>query len=370
VQVARHGEVVHRDAYGWADVEARRPITDDTIFRIYSMTKPIVSVALMMLVEEGQLLLDNRLSRFVPEFANARVFVGGDRENPHTEPARREITVHDLLTHQSGLTAGFMGGVVSEIYRDNGFGDLMRGPRGTLAEATARLGGMPLVAHPGDRWHYGMSTDVVGRVVEVLSGTELDEFCATRIFEPLGMPDTGFFVPPQRADRLAACYARTPDERMRLVDTGGAGSKRTVRPEFLAGGGGLMSTVADYQRFVDMLRLGGELDGVRILGPRTIDLMRRNHLPGGRALGDDALYLEKGSEGVGFGLGFGVVIDPAATRNLCTEGEYYWGGAASTVFWIDPVEDVTVIFMTQLMPSSTYPIRLQLRTGVYQALID
>jgi CubicO group peptidase (beta-lactamase class C family) len=369
LQVTRHGEVVHRDVYGFADVAARTPLAEDSIFRIYSMTKPVVSLAAMMLVEEGAFLLDNAVSRFVPEFAESRVFVGGDHADPRTEPARRPITVHDLLTHQAGLTAGFMGGPVARMYRERDLGDLVRGPRGTLAEAVARLATLPLVSHPGERWNYGMSTDVLGRVVEVASGTELDAFCARRIFEPLGMRDTGFWVPPDQAPRLVASYARTPTERLRLLEAGGPESPRTHRPRFLSGAGGLVSTVADYQRFVDLLRGGGALDGERLVSPRTVDLMRQNHLPGGRALGADAVFLEKAPDGVGFGLGFAVVIDPAATHTPCSAGEYYWGGAASTAFWIDPIADVAVIFMTQLVPSSTYPLRAQLRTGVYQALV-
>jgi CubicO group peptidase (beta-lactamase class C family) len=366
LQVARHGEVAHTDVYGWADVAARRPLAEDAIVRLYSMTKPITSVALMMLYEEGEVLLDNPVSRFIPEFAEARVYAGDGVE---PVPVTRRVTVHDMLTHMGGVTQGFMPGPVGAMYRDAGLGDLVRSPNADLEEACARIGRLPLVSQPGERWNYGHSTDVVGRIVEVVSGKPFDDFCRTRIFDPLGMVDTDFWCPPEKTDRLAASYWRTATERMRLADGSGAESRRRSRPRFLSGAGGLLSTLADYHRFTDMLRRGGARDGARILSPRTLAFMTRNHLPGGRTLGDDAVFLEPARHGVGFGLGFAVVLDAAQTHQLCSPGEYYWGGAASTVFWVDPVEDLTVIFLTQLLPSSTYPLRPALRAGVYQALV-
>lgn len=366
LQIARHGEVAHRDVYGFADVETRAPITDDAIVRIYSMTKPVVSVACMMLVEEGHFHLDNALSRYIPEFADAHVWAGTQHD---PVPVERPVTVHDALTHLSGVTAGFMPGPVAERYRRAGLGDLLRGPTGTLADVCATIARLPLVAQPGTKWEYGHSTDLVARVVEVVSGMELDEFCRTRIFEPLRMHDTGFWCPREQAHRLPALYARTLTERLRQIDGAGTQSRGLARPTFLSGAGGLYSTLADYSRFVEMLRRGGELDGTRLLSPRTVAFMTRNHLPGGRSLGDDAAFLESTPHGTGFGLGFAVVLDPGQTHQLGNPGEYYWGGAASTVFWVDPVDDVTVVFLTQLLPSSTYPLRPLLRAGVYQALI-
>jgi CubicO group peptidase (beta-lactamase class C family) len=367
VQVARHGEVAHTDVYGFADIAARTPIAEDAIVRIYSMTKPVVSVACMMLFEEGHFHLDNALSRFIPEFADASVWAG---EGADPVPLARPVTVHDALTHLSGVTAGFMPGPVAKRYREAGLGDLTRRPAGTLADVCATVARLPLVAQPGTKWEYGHSTDLVARVVEVVSGMEIDAFCRTRIFEPLGMRDTEFWCPPEKADRLPALYAKTLADRMREIDAAGTASRSLERPAFLSGAGGLFSTLADYARFVEMLRRGGELDGVRLLSPRTVRFMARNHLPGGRSLGDDAAFLESTPHGTGFGLGFAVVLDPGRSHQLANPGEHYWGGAASTVFWIDPVDDVTVIFLTQLMPSSSYPLRAQLRAGVYQALVE
>lgn len=367
LQIARDGQIVHTHSYGWADVDAQLPIQQDVVVRVYSMTKPVTSVALMMLVEEGTVLLDNAVSRFIPEFAGARVWVGPDTD---PIPVERPVTVHDVMTHQAGVTAGFLPDDIAPLYRQAGLGDLMRAPDCDLAEACERVARIPLVAQPGDRWNYGMSTDVVGRIIEVASGMALDDYLDERIFAPLRMPDTGFWCRSDQVERLTACYARTPKERMRLIDGSGAGSRRLNRPRFLSGAGGLVSSLADYSRFLEMLRRGGALDGVRLIAPRTVDLMTRNHLSGGRSMGDDAAFLEATPEGTGFGLGFAVVLDPALTHTLCSPGEYYWGGAASTVFWVDPVEQITVIFLTQLLPSVTYPLRSQLRNLVYQALVE
>jgi CubicO group peptidase (beta-lactamase class C family) len=235
----------------------------------------------------------------------------------------------------------------------------------------ARLGGLPLLCSPGTGWNYGMSTDVCGRLVEVMSGQALDEFLRERIFEPLGMVDTGFCVRAGQAPRLAANYVRGPARTLREIAPG-ADARAEARPTFLSGAGGLVSTVTDYHRFARMLLGRGELDGVRLLGSRTLDYMTRNHLPGGRSLNElgQATFSETAMEGTGFGLGFAVVLDAAANQTLCSEGEYHWGGAASTAFWVDPVEEVIVVFLTQLVPSNTYPIRRQLRAAVYQALVD
>ena len=370
--VARRGEVVHHDRYGWADVEARREHRDDDIFRIYSMTKPITSVALMMLYEEGRVLLENPVSRYIPAFADTQVWESGDAENYTTTPPDRPMTVHDVLAHMSGLTAGFQfQHPVDALYRANGLGDLSR-PDMSLAEGMDVLAGMPLLFTPGSRWAYGSSTDVVGRIVEVVSGQTLDRFFRDRILDPLGMVDTGFWVEPDRHDRLVANYVRGRDRTLRRIDESGPSSAYAHRPAYLSGAGGLVSTASDYQRFLDMLAGGGAANGVRILGPRTLAYMASNHLPGGVTLNDmgQSTFSETAMAGTGFGLGFSVVVDPAANQSMTSIGEYGWGGAASTAFWVDPAEELTVLFLTQLVPSNTYPIRRQLRSTVYQAIVD
>jgi CubicO group peptidase (beta-lactamase class C family) len=370
--IARRGEVVHHDRYGWADVESRRALRDDDIFRIYSMTKPITSVALMMLYEEGEVLLENPVSRYIPTFADTQVWESGDPEAYTTAPPERAMTVHDVLTHMSGLTAGFQfQHPVDALYRANGLGDLTR-PEMSLADGIDVLATMPLLFTPGSRWEYGASTDVVGRIVEVVSGQTLDRFFRDRILDPLGMVDTEFWVEPDDHHRLVSNYVRGRDRSLRRIDEGGPASAYAQRPAYLSGAGGLVSTAADYQRFLSMLAGGGEVDGVRILGPRTLALMTSNQLPGGVTLNEmgQSTFSEAAMEGTGFGLGFSVVIDPAASHSLTSTGEFGWGGAASTAFWVDPAEELTVQFLTQLVPSNMYPIRRQLRATVYQAIVD
>jgi CubicO group peptidase (beta-lactamase class C family) len=369
--VARGGEVVHHDRYGWADVKTKRPLPDDAIYRVYSMTKPITSIALMMLYEEGEVLLENAVSRYIPSFADVQVWAGGDEHEYATAPPERPMTVHDVLTHMSGLTAGFQfQHPVDELYRRHHLGDLRR-PDLTLAEALDVGAGLPLQFSPGTQWNYGMSTDVVGRIVEVISGVELDDFFRTRIFEPLGMVDTDFWVPEDKIDRLTSCYVRGAERSLKVYDSRER-SEYSRRPKFLSGAGGLVSTAHDYRRFVQMLANGGELDGQRVIGPRTLELMTMNHLPRNATLNEmgQSTFSEAAMGGVGFGLGFSVVVDPAASQSVCSVGEFSWGGAASTVFWVDPAEDLWVMFLTQLVPSNMYPVRRQLRSTVYQALVD
>ena len=370
VQIVRHGEVVLRDVYGWADLDEERRLADDSIYRIYSMTKPITSVALMMLVEEGRVLLENPVSRFIPELGGLEVWTGGDKHSWTTEPARRDMTVHDVLTHVSGLTIGFQyQHPLDALYRQRALGDFAQLPDYDLAECMALLAELPLICHPGDRYHYGMATDVVARIVEVVSGLSFDRFLAERIFEPLGMHDTGFHA--DDGDRLVAMYGRDKGKKLRRLQPGPA-SYHTKPPRFLSGTGGLVSTLDDYQRFCDVLLGGGEAHGVRLLGPRTLATMTMNHLPEGKTLVEmeQDTFSEAGVGGEGFGLGFYVVVDPPGTRSIAAAGEYGWGGAASTAFWIDPEADMSVILMTHLMPSATYPIRRQLRHVVNQAVID
>ncbi|WP_439382229.1 serine hydrolase domain-containing protein [Amycolatopsis lexingtonensis] len=367
--VSRHGRVVHVGRGGHRDVEADLPVETDTLWRIFSMTKPITSVAAMMLVEEGLLELDDPISRWLPEFASPRVYVKGSALAPFTEPATSPIRVWHLLTHTAGLTYGFHHGhPVDAIYRAAGF-EWGTPPGADLAECSRQWAALPLVFQPGTEWNYSIATDVLGRLVEVVSGLPLDEFFSSRIFTPLGMTDTDFVA--TSASRLAALYVRDPASG-RAVRNDAFGKSGTSRPDCLSGGGGLVSSAGDYWRFTEMLLRGGELDGVRLLSPRTVALMASNHLPGHvdlEAFGRP-LFAEMPFDGHGFGLGFSVLEDPVKARTLSSAGEFAWGGAASTAFWVDPDEGLTVGFYTQLLPSSTYRLRPQLRTLVYQALLD
>ncbi|RSD10563.1 serine hydrolase domain-containing protein [Amycolatopsis eburnea] len=367
--VSRHGRVVHVGRGGHRDVEADLPVETDTLWRIFSMTKPITSVAAMMLVEEGLLELDDPISRWLPEFASPRVFVKGSALAPVTEPATSPIRVWHLLTHTAGLTYGFHHGhPVDAIYRAAGF-EWGTPPGADLAECTRQWAALPLLFQPGAEWNYSIATDVLGRLVEVVSGLPLDEFFSSRIFTPLGMTDTDFVA--TSLSRLAALYVRDPSSG-RAVRNDAFGRSGTARPDCLSGGGGLVSSAGDYWRFTEMLLRGGELDGVRLLSPRTVSLMASNHLPGHvdlEAFGRP-LFAEMPFDGHGFGLGFSVLEDPVKARTLSSAGEFAWGGAASTAFWVDPDEDLTVGFYTQLLPSSTYRLRPQLRQLVYQALLD
>jgi CubicO group peptidase (beta-lactamase class C family) len=373
--ISRHGRLAHVARSGSRDLEAGLPVTDDTVWRIYSMTKPITSVAAMILYEEGALALTDPVSAFIPSFGDVRVYQGGSDLRPVTVPAAEPVRIWHLLTHTAGLTYGFHRvHPVDALYRAEGFE--WSTPRGVdLAQACDLWAGFPLLFQPGTEWNYSVATDVLGRVVEVASGQRLDEFFATRIFRPLGMTGTAFWADPAVQPRLAALYSRGPDGKAARLDAFGRGALK--EPRMLSGGGGLVSTAGDYDRFTQMLlhRPGspaGELDGVRLLSPRTVGYMARNHLPGGldlEAFGRP-LYAEVPFRGVGFGLGFGVLIDPVPGKVVGSAGEISWGGAATTAFWVDQEAGLTVSFFTQLLPSNTYPVRAQLRQLVYQALTD
>jgi CubicO group peptidase (beta-lactamase class C family) len=373
--VARHGKLAHVAAYGQRDLEAGLPVEPDTLWRIFSMTKPITSIAAMMLYEEGGFELTDPVHWYIPSFRDLRVFVRGSDIRYDTVAATEPIRIWHLLSHTSGLTYGFVRNhPVDAIYRARGFE--WGSPRGAdLAAVCDLFADMPLLFQPGSEWSYSVATDVLGRVVEVVSGQRLDEFFATRILQPLGMTDTAFWVGPQDVPRLAALYNWNPDDGA-PVRLDAMGNAVLHEPVYLSGGGGLVSTAADYHRFTQMLlhrpdSPAGELDGVRLLSPRTVAYMASNHLPGGADMETFGrpLYSESSYAGVGFGLGFAVIIDPVATKTVRSAGEFYWGGAASTAFWVDPVEQVTATFFTQLMPSSAYPIRPQMRQLVYQALV-
>jgi CubicO group peptidase (beta-lactamase class C family) len=372
VAVSRHGQVVHSSTAGHRDLEHGLEFTDDTIVRMFSMTKPITSVAAMMLYEEGLFELKSPIAKWLPEFADTRVYRSGSFVAPVTEPLTEPMRVWHLLTHTSGLTYGFHNTHATDaIYRRAGF-EWGNPPGADLAECCALWASMPLAFQPGTEWNYGVSTDVLGRLVEVVSGMPLDEFFRTRIFEPLGMTDTGFFVPSEDHDRFATLYVRNPATGHAMPAPDPLGRGMTSPPSMFGGGGGLVGTAHDYLRFCHMLLNGGELDGVRLLGTRTVEYMTRNHLPGGADLEafGRPLFAETSFDGVGFGLGFSVVLDAAANKVLRAEGEYSWGGAASTIFWVDPVNEIVALFLTQLLPSSTYPIRSQLNQLLQQALVD
>ena len=367
--VTRRGAVAHVASAGARDLASGSPVEADTLWRLYSMTKPVTSVAAMMLHEEGAFDLNDPVARWIPSLASPQVYVGGPAAKPVTRPATEPIRVWHLLTHTAGFTYGFHHlHPVDAMYRQAGYE--WGSPAGIdLAAVVDDWAGLPLLFDPGTEWAYSVATDVLGRLVEVVSGQPLDEHFRTRILEPLGMTDTTFWVDDASAGRLATLYTADPLTKKAVPAAGG--SVRTP-PTLLSGGGGLVGTAGDYHRFTQMLLRGGELDGTRLLGRRTVAFMTRNHLPGGRDLHElgRPLHAESPFLGVGFGLGFSVTLDPVAGRVVGSAGEYGWGGAASTAFWVDPAEELTAMFFTQLMPSSTHPIRPQLRALVYQSIVD
>ena len=362
--IARHGRIAYSSSLGVKDVASGSPMTDDTIFRIYSMTKPITTVAAMTLYEEGKFLLDDPVAKYIPELEGLQVLVGDETGGAELVDPVRPITIQDLMRHTSGFTYGVFGDtMVDRMYRDAG----MMGGDVPLSEFITKLSKLPLLYQPGTHWQYGVSVDVLGYLIEVLSGQTLDRFLAERVFVPLDMRDTGFYVPAEKLSRFATCYSPDRDAAkgnehlpLKAIDEPST-SDYAKMPRFLSGGGGLVSTARDYARFLQMLLNGGELDGRRILGPSTVAFMTRNQLPA------DALRRNP-LRGAGFGLGFAVVLDGPATGVLNSEGEYNWGGYASTEFWVDPEEDLFAIFMTQLIPSGTYPLKNEFKVALYQAL--
>ncbi|SFF48640.1 CubicO group peptidase, beta-lactamase class C family [Methylobacterium sp. yr596] len=366
VTVARRGQVVFSHQEGLRDLARGLPMEADTIVRIYSMTKPLTSVAILMLYEEGLFQLDDPITRFLPEFRDMRVLVGGSRAKPETVPAERDITFRDLLTHTSGLSYGFMDAtLVDRMYREEGVD--FQTAETSLAAVVGKAASLPLLAQPGAEWNYSIATDVLGHLVAVISGKSFDDFLRERIIRPLGMVDTDFHVPAEKISRFASNYALGEGGRLTLIDDAREG--RYARPRTVpSGGGGLVATAADYARFCRFVLGGGELDGVRLLGAKTVELMTANHLRGDLADMGQPRFSESSYSGIGFGLGFSVMLDPARAQILGTSGEVAWGGAASTAFWIDPAEDLFVIMLTQLMPSSTWPIRRELRVLTYAAI--
>jgi CubicO group peptidase (beta-lactamase class C family) len=365
--VARHGHVAHFSSLGRMDIARDKPMRDDAIFRIYSMTKPITSVALMTLYEQGYFQLNDPVHRVIPEWRDLRVWVSGGGEGMETRAPASPMTFRHVLSHTAGLSYGMTNHPVDRAYRALG---VVRGQGSTLRTFVEALAGAPLRYDPGERWMYSYATDVCGYLVEAISGMPFDRYLRDHIFEPLGMRDTGFSVPAEKAGRLAANYRRAPDKTLELIDDPES-SAYLKEPTFYSGGGGLVSTTADYFRFCEMLRRGGELDGARILGPRTLRLMKQNHLKGGGDLSTMAIgaFSETAYEGIGFGLGFATTLGEVEAGTIGA-GDFYWGGAASTIFWVDHEEDLSVIFMTQLMPSATFNFRGQLKSIIYSAIVD
>lgn len=360
--VARRGEIAYLDKFGYQDIAAETPMQLDSIFRIYSMTKPIASMALMMLYEEALFNLTDAVSQYIPAFEDAKVWgADGALESPV-----RPITVQDLLRHTAGLSYGGYAESQSPVDKYYDEADLFN-PKSTNSELTDRIASLPLMYHPGEKWHYSVATDVVGCLVEVLSGKTLADFVQEKIFDPLEIVDTAFHIDPSKSSRFCTLYGKTADSDFGVLDL--PDSSEYLSPVLRhSGGDGLVSTTADYLKFAQCMLNKGELNGVRLLGPKTVELMTCNHLP--PALLPIAFEGSEPMLGMGFGLGFSVMLDVAQTGVMGSIGDHGWGGYAETFFWIDPQEDLIAILMTQYLPSQTYPIRKEFRTVVYQALTE
>lgn len=366
VAVSRHGRMAHLTAYGHRDVRERLPVETDTLWRMYSMTKPVTSVAALILMEEGRFGLDTPVAEFLPAFADPRVYVGGFGPAVRTRPAGQPILVRHLLTHTAGLTFGFYRAhPVDALYREAGIGSSVV-PGTDLAETCEAYARLPLQFEPGTQWNYSVATNVVGRLIEVVSGRDLDDFLAERVFGPLGMEDAGLCVNEAQAPRLAELYGDTEDGGITPVP----GLPVHGRPRLLSGSGGMVGTAHDYHRFMEFLRRRGELDGVRLLSAGTVATMTSNQLPGDadlRSYGSQ-VHREPGRAGLGFGLGVSVVTDPALTRSPAVLGSFGWSGVATTTFWVDPHHDLTVQFLTQLRPTGSHTVYPELKRLVHEAV--
>ena len=376
--IARHGEVAHYSHQGFKNIESKKPIDENTIFRIYSMTKPITSVAIMMLYEKGLLRLEHELFRYLPEFANTEIWESGDLNNYKTRSVDNPILIRDLLTHTAGFTYDFMlGHPAIGLYKKNGLDtyiDPEEKKEMNLEKFTKKLSSLPLLFNPGEKWHYSCATDVLGRLVEVVSGQLLDDFLKENIFVPLEMIDTGFYVEESKHERFSDCYQTLlGSKKKKMTISHKSGEDVFSRPRnFLSGGGGLCSTISDYANFCQMLLNKGNYKGIQLLSPTTVNFMTLNHLPENKTLQQmgDSSFSETRFDGAGFGLGFSVLIDQVGAMMPSSIGSFSWGGMASTFFWIDPKEDLFSILLTQLIPSGRYPIRPQAQTLVYAALKD
>ena len=368
VSVSRHGRIAHLTRYGCRDREAGLPVETDTLWRMYSMTKPVTSVGALMLLEEGRLRLDDPVADFLPSFAEPQVYVDGSGPDARTRPAAQPILVRHLLTQTAGLTFGFYHAhPVDALYRKAGLESSV--PAGAdLAETCEAYARLPLQFEPGTQWNYSVATNVLSRVIEVASGQDLDAFLAERIFAPLGMKDAGFCVTDDQEGRLAELYGEDDEGGITPI----IGLPLRGRPRCVSGSGGMVATAHDYHRFMELLRLRGELDGTRLLEPETVDLMVSNHLPGNadRRTFGSPVHREPGNAGLGFGLGVSVVVDPEITLSPAGQGAYGWSGVASTTFWIDPANDLTVQFLTQVRPTSSHSIFRELKRLVQEALLD
>ena len=379
--VARNGEIAYLESLGMMDREKKRPMEENAIFRIFSMTKPITSIALMQLYEKSLFRLDDPVHWYIPSWKNLRVYQSGIYPNFLTSRPNRHMTIRDLFSHMSGLTYHFMYRTnIDAAYRELGVGthgrfgeDGALGHKATtdgLEEMVEMISTLPLEFSPGEQWNYSVSTDVLGHLVEIFSGMKLDKYFQKNIFEPLGMVDTSFTCPKEKLNRLTSCYEHKIKEDPKLVDSP-KDSWTTKESRFLSGGGGLVSTISDYYNFASMLLNQGEFNGIRIIGRKSLQMMASNHLPGGQDLTEmsQSAFSETPYKGIGFGLGFSVMLDPVKAQVLSDPGEFGWGGMASTVFWVNPKEKMVVIFLTQLIPSATYQIRRELRTLSYSALM-
>ena len=368
IAVLRKGQLAYSNFYGVRDIEEGSPVVEDGIYRIYSMTKLVTTVAALALYEKGAFQLDDPVDKFVDEFRDARVFISGRKDSINSVEAETPMTIRQLMNHTSGLTYGaFDPGPVGQLMRSGkiDFGNL----QANLGDTVRRLASIPLCFQPGSQWRYGVSTDVLGYVIEVVTGKTLLQVFDELIFKPLNMNDTFFEVPINKVKKFCSLYTRTKSESLKLLEC--AGSSRFCKPvNMYSGGGGLISSMRDYLVFLEMIRCGGRYDDAQILGRKTVELMLRNHLSGDMASMGQPTFSEMPMEGIGFGLGGAILLDPAKAQILGSEGEFTWGGMASTAFWIDPKEELSVVFMTQLIPSSCYPIRRELRVLVYQALVD
>jgi len=368
VAVLRKGQLAYADCYGYRDVEERSPVKEDGIYRIYSMTKLVTTVAAMALYERGAFQLDDPVHHFVDEFKDATVFVSGRKGSINSVKLETPMTILQLMNHTSGLTYGaFDPGPVGQLMRSGkiDFGNM----QANLGETVRRLASIPLCFQPGSQWRYGVSTDVLGYIIEVVTGKTLLQVFDELIFKPLNMKDTFFNVPKNKVEKFCSLYTRTKSDSLKLLEC--AKSSRFCEPvNMCSGGGGLISSMRDYLVFLEMIRCGGRYNDVQILGRKTVELMLRNHLSGDMASMGQPTFSEMPMEGIGFGLGGAILLDTAKAQILGSEGEFTWGGMASTAFWIDPAEELSVVFMTQLIPSSCYPIRRELRVLVYQALVD
>jgi len=357
--VARNDKLVYLDKYGCQNLAEKKPISLDTIFRIYSMSKPITSVGFMMLVERGLVRLEDPISKYIPDFKKTKVYgKGGNLLDPI-----REITVHDLMVHSSGLSYGGIEETkipVDELYDQ---ADLFNFDI-DLKEMVKRIAALPLAFQPGTQWHYSVATDVVGRLIEIITDQTLPDYLNEKIFKPLSMVDTEFQVPPEKADRFSTLYGKLGDSPLAVLPDEYGGNYFKVK--LFLGGSGIVSTIADYYRFAQLILNKGELNGFRLLGTKTVEYMTANHLP------SDLLPISMGSPwpGFGFGLGFSVMLDPTLAGMMGSPGLHGWGGWANTHFWVDQVEKVIGILMLQYIPSNTYPVTNDFRTAVYQSLID